>query len=304
MIQTFCVRPDLDSPRILRGMILMLILGAFSMCAQSSGLSRLLPPNLSGWSQSGKDKAYGSKTLYEYIDGGAELYLSYGFQSMINRIYTAENQPDILVDLFDMGHSYNAYGVFSHAREKEDEQFGQGSQVVPGLIVFWKDRYFISILATPETPQSKEAMFRIASTIDENIVAEGSLPDVLNTLPEEGVVPGSIRFFTHPVWLNSYGFIADDNLFFISDRTEAVLAKVDTPVSKSLLLIVTYSDTTLARSALDHFRASYFKTAGPAEVMEMEDGSWTGYNLNGSRIAVVFDGPDRGTTSALLKSVR
>ena len=274
------------------------------MCEQPNRLENLLPATLPEWQISERDHQYGPRNLYEYIDGGAELYLSYGFIKMMNRIYSAENQPDILVDLFDMGDSRNAYGVFTHARETEDGLFGQGSQVVPGLVVFWKDRYFASILATPETPESRKAMFRIAKTIDDAIEVNGPSPAVISRLPGEHLISESIRFFTHPIWLNSYGFIADGNLFFIDEETEAVLAKYETQDRRTLLLLVLYPDEHLAESALTNFKKVYLKSQNASPVMRIEDGSWTGYKRSENLVAVIFDAPDEKTPTAILQGVR
>ena len=99
--------------------------------------------------------------LYDYINGGAELYLSYGFNKVINRTYLRPEQPDIVVDLFDMGTSQNAYGVFSHSMETVDAAYGQGSQYSEGLLLFWKDRYYVSIMSYPETTESKKALLAL-----------------------------------------------------------------------------------------------------------------------------------------------
>ena len=56
----------------------------------------------------------------------------------MSKTYQKEGQPEIIVDLFDMGTSQNAYGVFSHARETVEQNFGQGSQYTEGLLIFWK----------------------------------------------------------------------------------------------------------------------------------------------------------------------
>ena len=135
-------------------LMLIIFIGVHCMACINGSLMKILPDRIEGWAIHEEDKVYGRDNLYDYIDGGAELYLSYAFQKVINRIYTAPDQPDILVDIFDMGSSRNAYGVFSHAREVEDSTFGQGSQHTSGLLLFWKDRYYISIMAIPETEAS------------------------------------------------------------------------------------------------------------------------------------------------------
>src|SRR3989304_4594407 len=86
-------------------------------------LGKLLPDDLNGWqalTQTGPDKTYDRTTLYDYIDGAAEPYLTFQFRQVVARRYEKEGQPSIVVDLFDMGSSKDAYGLFSFHREEED----------------------------------------------------------------------------------------------------------------------------------------------------------------------------------------
>jgi len=48
---------------------------------------------VTGWTAAGQDSSYTRSTLFDYIDGGAELYLSYGFKDAINRRYTSGVNP-------------------------------------------------------------------------------------------------------------------------------------------------------------------------------------------------------------------
>ena len=61
--------------------------------------SKALPENIDGWKIL-TDRTYNNETLYNYIDDGAELFLSFGFSKVFNRIYSKTNQPDIMVDIF------------------------------------------------------------------------------------------------------------------------------------------------------------------------------------------------------------
>jgi hypothetical protein len=158
----------MKSVQYIAGMIIpmLLLFSNISPNEASSGLALLLPDKIEGWNIAENDHTYNPETLYDYINGGAELYISYGFNEVLSRRYTKYEQPDIVVDIFDMGTSQNAYGTFSHSRETLDRTFGQGSEYAEGLLLFWKDRYFVSILTFPETAESKEAIFQLARQIE------------------------------------------------------------------------------------------------------------------------------------------
>lgn len=273
--------------------------GEHVMAGNMAFMSSLLPDTIQGWMVEEKNQ-YNRDNLYDYIDGGAELYLSYGFMEMVNFTYNRKDQPSLIVDIFDMGSSENAYGVFTYSRETVDSTYGQGSQYSPGLLLFWKDRYYISILASPETSQSRDAVFKLALAIDHKIPPGGSLPRIISLLPSEGLLDASIRYFKHHIWLNTYYFISDQNIFHIDSTTDAVLAKYR---DGSLLLLITYPDTTEATAAFQDFISGFMPENPTDHVMRIEDGSWVACRLSGKVIKAVFKAADRQNALELLNRV-
>jgi hypothetical protein len=47
------------------------------------------------------------------MDGAAELYRSYAFKRLMVRRYMKTDHPAIMVELFDMDSSDDAFGIFS-----------------------------------------------------------------------------------------------------------------------------------------------------------------------------------------------
>jgi hypothetical protein len=269
----------------------------------ASELSSLLPPEISGWKAAGKDSIYNRSTLFDYIDGGAELYLSYGFKEVINRRYKSEEKPDIVVDIFDMVTAPNAFGVFSQSMETVDKSFGQGSQISNGLIIFWKDRYYVSIMAHPETDESRKTLHTIAAIIDRAITKEGTLPTVIKLLPEKALVKESIRYFRHHAWQNAHYFIADGNLLRINDATDALLAKYKAGDKRSLLLLVAYPDEQSAHLAQRDFVKAYLPNASAKVTVQNEDGTWTACRLSGYLFMAVFNAAEAVDASNLIDEV-
>src|SRR5512147_2433040 len=87
-----------------------------------------LPTETAGWKWDGKEMKYDPKTVFSYMDGSAELYLAYGFQSLVVHRYEKPDRPPITVELYEMGSSEDAFGVFSFERQDEDAGIGQGSE--------------------------------------------------------------------------------------------------------------------------------------------------------------------------------
>ena len=284
--------------------ILIVIAGTCAVQKESHKLARLIPDTLVDWEIGREDQVFNRENLYSYINGGAELYRSYGFQEMINRTYTRSGQPDIIVDIFDMGESRNAYGVFSHSRESIEADFGQGSEYYAGFLHFWRDRYLVSILASPETVESKPALEQLARKIETAIGRNGPLPEILKILPEEGLAEESVRYFRHHVWMNSHYFIAEENILSINDETEALLARYGGPDRRYILLLVKYQNEAAAEAAYSSFTTVYLPELAREPTAQVEDGTWTAGQVAGDLLTVVFNAPSQGTALNLIEAVQ
>jgi hypothetical protein len=281
----------------------VMMVGMLTMAYATSELSSLLPAEVAGWKTAGKDSIYNRSTLFDYIDGGAELYLSYGFKEVVNRRYKNEGKPDIVVDIFDMATAPNSFGVFSQSMETVDESFGQGAQILKGLLIFWKDHYYVSMIAHPETEDSKKALATLAAQIDKSIATEGSMPTIVKLLPEHALVRESIRYFRHHAWLNAHYFIADNNLLHIDDTTEALLAKYKNGDTRTILLLVEYPNPQSAQEAYRDFVKSYLPNLSVKEPVQIEDGTWTACRLSGYLFMAVFNAERAVDATHLLDAV-
>ncbi len=286
--------------------VLMLVVVGLRMDAMSETVSefnRILPEKIDGWEKTGPPGLYTPENLSKYIDGGAELYLSYNFKAGLSLKYKDPTENEIGVDIFDMGTSYDAFGVFAHSRETIDTSFGQGSEYAAGLLTFWKDRYYVSILAYPETAAKRDVVFKLGRTIAGAIQGEGPLPPILDYLPQENLLPESVRYFHHYIWLNSFYFVSNENVLNIGGDTPAVLAKYRQGDSTFFLLLVRYPDAARAEAAAVQFRQKVL--GGAAEGMRaLKEGRWTGLECRGDLISAVFNAPDAETVRAVLTKIK
>ena len=263
----------------------------------------VLPSEVGGWKKAGPPATYDKTNLFDYIDGGAELYISYNFQELLAFKYKGGDDEEIAIDIFNMGDSYNAFGVFSHGREREDSLVGQGSEYGGGLLTFWKDRYYVSIMAYPETEGKRELVLELGRKLTGAIPAEGALPPVLALLPAEGLVRDSIRYFHHYIWLNSHFFIANENILLIDDETQAVLAKYRTGDKTLHLLLVLYPDEERAKSAGESFLRHFLPDARDGMAV-LSDGRWTGFRRDGRLLSIVFSAPGKDILTTYLEMTK
>jgi hypothetical protein len=282
---------------------LIILTVGVAMAQSLENLCSVLPAELGGWKKAEPPDAYDKANLFNYIDGGAELYISYNFVKLLAVRYRTEAaEEEIAVDIFDMGNSYDAFGLFSHGRERDDGIAGQGSEYNAGLLTFWKDRFYVSVLAYPETEAKKEIVLGLGRRLAGAIPQEGKLPPVVGLLPKPDLIPESVRYFHHYIWLNSHFFIANENILLIDDQTQAVLAKYSPDDEPLYLLIILYPDGTKARQAEQSFLRNYLRGAVRG-MARLPDGRSTGCRVEGRRLAVVFDAPSPEAADAYLDMI-
>lgn len=258
---------------------------------------QMLPDNPSGWQNSLNDRVYTPETLYDYIDGGAELYLSFNMKEVASRIIAME-EAEIRIEIFDMTSSSDAFGVFSHTRTKDEKQYGQGSQYFTGALIFWKANYYIAITANDENDEIIRAMQSLAKQIEQKIGLTGDLPGIIKLLPPENLLEDGFIYFHHYIWLNSYYYISNENLLNIDNSTRALMAKYGDRENRYYLLLVEYSGESEADEACKNLLAEFFDNR--QEVIRLEDEGWMGARINGRYLTAVFDAPEADEVNKLL----
>ena len=88
-----------------------------SAAHRSEVLLRDLLPVVEGMKESASPQIYFPETLFEYINGAAEIYLSYDFKELIVAEYQKSGSSDsIAVEIYDMGNHKNSFGIYSAER--------------------------------------------------------------------------------------------------------------------------------------------------------------------------------------------
>jgi hypothetical protein len=231
-------------------------------------LVQVIPKQVEGY-RCEEERIYDRDTVFDYLNGGAEIYLTYDFQAVLARRYVHADGPEILFDLFDMGKSEDAFGIFSQEQESAEQEFGQGSEYTPGLLRLWKNRFFVSVTATQLTEDATQAIMSLGKSAADAIIGEGSKPTILELLPSEGLDPSTIRYLHSFMALRQHFSLGWKDVLNLDGRPDAVLALYSTPVGRSILLAVKYTDEDAAQKGEDDFM-QYQATTEDAELVSVE----------------------------------
>lgn len=295
-------------PRIVTaaGILLAAFLLLFGCGGQSDSegdsMTSFLPEQIAGWTAEGEPEKYDTIGIYDYMNGAGEIYRMYDYRDMIVQRYTKPDVPPITVEVFDMGKPEDAYGVFSHSREKEYTSPGGGAEIYAGTVVFWKGQYLVSVVAEIESSDTKPAVLEIADAIATRIKGDSSKPSLVRALPSGGLQAHSVRFFHLHTSLNYHYYISSENILNLSPETDAVLGKYEP--GETYVLIVEYpaeSDATAAKSSLIENYAPEAVSDGFAEI---ESENWVGVASQSNYLIAILDAPSRDMTVDLVEKAR
>lgn len=269
------------------------------------GSDEYIPNEFQDWSQSGQDRVITSQNLFEYIDGGAELYLSFGFKKLIVRTFKKQDFPVLEVDFFDMGRADNAFGIFRHDCEEEGAQVGQGSELGPGWLRFWQDHYFIYIFSETEFPGIKEILINLGKDIALRIGKTSPEPALVKYLPSQDLLRSSLRYFHSHQNLNYYYYLSNKNILNLSATTNAVLAKYVRMTETGLVVLIAYVTPEAATEARNNCMRAYLQdismTVGKA--VQTENGRWASCQSHSRFLWLILDASSEAYNTHLSKQI-
>jgi hypothetical protein len=269
------------------------------------GLERDLPTAVDGWRAMDAGVLYDPESIFSYIDGHAEIYLAYGMRGCLARRYAGpEGEGAVVLDVFWLASSEDAFGIFTFDREGEEVDIGQGALLRNGWLSLWKDRFFVSVYAEEDSPRARDAMLALGRQVADSIPAEGRLPAVLTALPAAGRDDRSVRFLRSHEILNIHLAASHDNVLHLSSNTAAAMARYERDGARAWLIVVDYTLPEEAEKA----RRSFGQTVAgdqPDRGTEGESGSslFAGARVDRRRLAVVIEATTRELVDSLLGEI-
>lgn len=267
--------------------------------------------------------------MFAYMNGAAELYLAYQFDHLEVFEYTAEEQDDILVEIYAMETSDDAFGLFSLDWEGEPVTFSSepadSSVALPqralydgGWLRMCAGSVYARIMTYQETPESRDAVLALGQMIAENR-AQPAEPEIVQMLPQRigsdwAIRQDRVAFFRSHQVLNSLYYLSHENLLNLNHSTEAVFApyqrNAETETTQQVVYVigVRYASSEHAQDALKQCHTAYLSKQH--SVVENEkfhtiryDDGWGGFRRNGASLTLIFEGPDQDTVRTFAEHI-
>ena len=209
---------------------------------------------VAGWTVRGEARTYVADNLFEYMDGNAEGYLIYGFQTM-HGVTCVRGGVTLVIDISDFSDSDSAYGMFSANRDprQPSAKIGMGGQIVPRRAMFTKGQYYVEIAANPEGDHTATLQAWTAA-LEKTVQGSTTPPVALSWFPAERqqsvrLVPESVL----GIRLLSRGYVAQYDFGKAFVVTEASAESAGGLMAK---LRARFGETTAARIADDAFQVN------------------------------------------------
>jgi hypothetical protein len=197
------------------------------IAAQDAGrqeMSKLLPQPLPTGAVAQPVSFYTPDNLYEYMDGGADIFLVYGVRQVLHLDLRIQ-KADLTLDIFDMGTPDTAFGMYA-AERTADEPFlsiGLEGYKNKGALNFLEDRYYVKLTGFGEGADA--ALEPLARAVSARIGGRSAFPALLTRLPTEQRKPHSEQYmpneplghaFLAPAYVATYTLGGEESKLYVT----------------------------------------------------------------------------------------
>jgi hypothetical protein len=242
--------------------ILLTIHASVLVFAADGPMENLLPARdcARGWTLKDKATLFDKDTLFDHINGEAELYFPYGFDMLATATYTNRKNSEvwIVADLYRMASLLDAFGIYSNYRKADAASVNVGAEgfVSSSQLMFYQDRYFVRLQVTGATSLEQDIFLACARSVSEKLPFNAKPAGELDAMKIPAIVPKTERYIAKSLLGYAFfhrGIIADALL-------EGELVQV---------FLVPEDSVYAARAAFDHYR-SYLK--GEGKSIQLQEG--------------------------------
>jgi len=222
--------------------------------AADGSMENLLPAYgcAQGWALMDKVALFDKDTLFDHINGEAELYFPYGFDMLASATYMNRKNSEvwIVADVYRMASVLDAFGIYSNYRKADAASVTVGAEgfVSSSQLMFYQDRYFVRLQVTGATSLGQDVFFACARSVSEKLPLNAMPAVELDALKIPSIVPKTERYIAKS--LLGYAFFR-----------RGIIADALLPGERVQVFLVTEGSVSAAREAFDGYR-SYLEAEG------------------------------------------
>jgi hypothetical protein len=153
-------------------------------------------PNVKGWSKDGEPETYDPETLYEYINGAADLYIAYDFKELLTLNYERAEDQGLIVDIYRHSTARNGFGIYSQERPTEGRFLSIGTEGYydQGILNFVLGGYYVKLAGFYLGEEDELLLTSVAKEIAARLKGKPDFPEPVKCFPDSGRIAHTERY--------------------------------------------------------------------------------------------------------------
>ncbi len=172
----------------------------------AAGAKSFVFPSVDGWTLAGQPQVFTPDTLYDYINGGSDLYLKYDFEELTVVEYR-KDAVSVSAEVYRHRTPDHAFGIYSQERVPGAEFLPIGAQgyYENAVCNFIQRGYYVKLSAENTGADDRAILLAFAQRISETLPGPSALPKILAAFPAEGKKANTEKFIAKDFL--GYGFL-------------------------------------------------------------------------------------------------
>jgi hypothetical protein len=219
----------------------------------------ILPPDgfAPGWKKGEALRTFTGQDLFNHIDGGADLFLEFGFARLFVQAYS-NGTSELTAAVYVMESAAAALGVYlmKMGRETPFPEVPARNSSEEAQLTIVKGRHFIQIDNFDATPAPRAAATALAGAVLARLPDEKP-ESALDRLAPENRISGSERLIRGPIALQPYYTFGEGDILALNGVVFGALA--DYRASDGSIftrLLIPYLSPAAARAVLENLRTN------------------------------------------------
>jgi len=163
-------------------------------------------PSVDGWTPAGQPQVFAPDTLYDYINGGSDLYLKYDFEELAVVEYR-KGAMSVSAEVYRHRTPDHAFGIYSQERVPSAEFLAIGAQgyYENAVCNFIQGGYYVKLSGENTGTDDRATLLEFARRISAKLSGPSALPEILAAFPAEGKKANTEKFIAKDFL--GYGFL-------------------------------------------------------------------------------------------------
>ncbi|MCI0471619.1 MAG: hypothetical protein L0Y73_08180, partial [Candidatus Aminicenantes bacterium] len=198
----------------------------------------------------GKTRLFKKADLFNHIDGGAELFLEFGFEDLLVQRYK-QDKKEITLELYRMENPTAALGIylFKCGKETPLPAIPARNSADPYQFTIVKGNYFLQV----NNPTGEDDALAVMRALVVQVLKElhpGEPEKLLRLLPERDLLAGTASILRGPYALQKIFFFGEGDLLQLKGKVFAAAGDYENSSSgRYTLILIPYTGPEAARSA-------------------------------------------------------